>query len=150
VPSDATNRNTRLEWRKLAFFYDRDDQAKVWRVIACRKGLAAFRGVVASYAADRRNVQISEHQHYGPYGYLEITTWPKRTFDETGIRGTLDDLARLADLIETELASMLPGSSVQIREEFAINSSYGLILEMREDEFDPATADSLLPLDDNV
>lgn len=58
------------------------------------------------------------------------------------------DLERLAKLIEAKLATAHPGSSVLIQEEFAPNSPYGLVLDLREDGFDPATADPLLPAED--
>jgi hypothetical protein len=43
-------------------------------------------------------------------------------------------------LIEAKLATASPGSSVLIQEEFASNSIYALVLDLREDGFDPATA----------
>jgi len=70
--------------------------------------------------------------------------WPEAGFDEHAIRGTLADLARLAQLIEATIASMNPGSSVAIREAFAPDSPYTLVLDLREDGFDPSTADPLL------
>jgi hypothetical protein len=147
MPSDATNRATRREWRELGFFYDRDDQAKVWKLTGSRPGLLRFRDILFSYAASTRNATQSEHEHYGPYSYLEIVTSLEAGFDEHGIRGPVADLARLAALIETKLATARPGSIVRIQEEFAIDSPYALVLDLREDEFDPAAADPLLPTD---
>ena len=37
------------------------------------------------------------------------------------------------------------GDCVCIQEEFAANSPYALIFEVREDDFDPAQADPMLP-----
>jgi hypothetical protein len=71
-----------------------------------------------------------------------------RGFDDHSIRGPLTDLARLAKLVEAKLATVRPGSSVLIREEFAADSPYALVLELREDGFYPATADPLLPAED--
>jgi hypothetical protein len=145
MPSDATNRATKREWRELGFFYDRDDQTRVWKLTSSRAGLLRFRDALLSYVADPRNASKSEHQHYGPYAYLEVMTWPEAGFDDHAIRGSLTDLARLAKLIEVKLAAARPGSSVLIREEFAADSPYALVLDLREDGFDPATADPLLP-----
>src|SRR5208283_1821511 len=119
MPSDATNRATRQEWRELGFFYDRDDQAGVWRITGSRVGLLRFRDVLLEYAADPRNALRSEHEHYGPYMHLEVMTWPEAGFDDHAIRGPLTELARLARLIEAKLATARPGSSVLIRDEFA-------------------------------
>jgi hypothetical protein len=148
VPSDATNRATRREWRELGFFYDRDDQARVWKLTGSRAGLLRFRDILLAYAAHPRNVTKSEHQHYGPYQYLELMTWPEAGFDEHAIRGQPADLARLASLVESKLAAAVPGSSVLVREEFASNTPYCLVLSLMEDGFDPATADPLLPAED--
>lgn len=80
--------------------------------------------------------------------FLEVMTWPKAGFDDRAIPGPLPDLARLAKLIEAKLAAAPPGSSFLIQDEFAADSAYSLVLEVREDEFDPATADPLLSAGD--
>ena len=147
MPSDATNKATRREWRELGFFYDRDDQTMVWKLTGSRAGLLRFRDALLSYVADPRNTLKSEHEHYGPYLYLEVMTWPEAGFDAHAIRGPLADLTRLAKLIEGKLATARPGSSVLIKEEFALDSPYALVLDLREDGFDPATADHLLAED---
>jgi hypothetical protein len=148
MPSDATNEATKKEWRELGFFYDRDNQAKVWKLTGSRAGLLRFRDVLLSYVADPRNASKSEHQHYGPYMYFEVMTWPEPGFDDHAIRGPLADLERLAKLIEGKLATARPGSSILIREEFAADSRYALVLDLREDGFDPAAADPLLRAED--
>jgi hypothetical protein len=148
MAGDATNKVTRLEWRELGFYYDRDDQTRVWKLTGSRAGLLRFRDALLDYVADPGNASKSEHVHYGPYGYLEVMTWPDAGFDDHSIRGPLVDLARLAKLLEAKLAAMRPGSSVLIREEFAADSPYALVLELREDGFDPATADPQLTAED--
>jgi len=145
VPSDATNRATRQEWRKLGFFYNRDDQAKLWRLIGSRSGLLRLRDALLAYAAEPLNADKGEHEHYGPYMYLEIMTWPEAGFDDHAIRGPLQDLKSLATIIENKLLTAQPGETVRIQTEFAANSPYALILEVREDGFDPAEADPMLP-----
>ena len=148
MAGDATNKVTRLEWRELGFYYDRDDQTRVWKLTGSRAGLLRFRDALLDYVADPGNASKSEHAHYGPYGYLEVMTWPDAGFDDHSIRGPLVDLARLAKLVEAKLAAMRTGSSVLIREEFAADSPYALVLELREDGFDPATADPQLTAED--
>jgi hypothetical protein len=68
-------------------------------------------------------------------------TWPDAGFDGHAIRGSLTGLARLAELIEAKLATAEPGSPILIREEFAADSPYSLMLDVRADGFDPASAD---------
>ena len=72
-------------------------------------------------------------------------TWLEAGFDDHAIRGPVADLARLAALIQTKLTTARPGSTVRIQEEFATDSSYALVLDVREDGFDPAAADPVLP-----
>lgn len=149
MPSDKVNKATREEWRALGFFYDLDEKAKVWRLIGSRAGLLCFRDALLAYVADPRNALSSEHEHYGPYAYLKVMTWQDAGFDNHGIRGPLADLARLAALVETELSTAQAGSVVRIQEEFVADSPYAMVLEVREDGFDPAAADPLLPKEIN-
>jgi hypothetical protein len=144
MPSEATNRATRREWRELGFFYDRDDENKVWKLTGSRAGLLRFRNALLSYVADPRNALDSEHEHYGPYSYLEVMTSPNPGFDRHAIHGRVADLARLSALIDAKLATARPDSTVRIREEFAPDSPYALVLDLRDDGFDPAAADTLL------
>jgi hypothetical protein len=145
VSSDAAKKATKREWRELGFFYDRDDQTRTWKLTGSLAGLLRFRDALISYVADPRNASKSEHKHYGPYSYLEVMTWPEAGFDKHAIRGPLEDLARLAKIIEAKLVVARPGSSILIQEEFAADSPYALVLDLREDGFDPAAVDPLLP-----
>lgn len=65
----------RREWRELGFFYDRDDAARTWRIVGTAKGLQGFASLISAYASDARNDAPSEHQHFGPYMFLEFGTW---------------------------------------------------------------------------
>jgi hypothetical protein len=112
--------------------------------------LLRFRDELLLYVANPKNALKSERQHYGPYSYLEIMTWPEARFDDHAIRGPLEDLARLAKLIEAKVDTMCPGSTLQIREEFAAHNPYAVLLEMRQNLFEPVTADTQLPAEDNT
>ncbi len=136
-----TDEHIKQQWRKLGFFCELDDQKKVWTLTGSRAGLLYFPDLLLGYVADPRNTSNGQHEHYGPYGSLEVMTWPDAGFDGHAIRGSLTDLARLAALIEAKLASAQPGSPVRIREEFAPESRYTLLLDVRVDGFDPASAD---------
>jgi len=134
----------RREWRELGFYYDRNDQTRVWRFIGSRSGLLRFHDDLLEYADDQSNDYKSEHSHYGPYSYLKIMTWPEPSFEKDAIQGSLTDLRRLAAIVGNKLAMARLGDSIHIQDEFAENSPYGLILEVREDDFDPAQADPKL------
>jgi len=129
---------------EIGFFYHRDGQQTVWRLIGSRSGLFRFRDVLLDYADDSSNDYKSEQEHYGP-DYLEIMTWPEPGFDDHAIHGSLADMNRLAAIVENRLAATRAGDSVLMQDEFAANTPYALILEVREDDFDPAEADPMLP-----
>jgi hypothetical protein len=118
-----------------------DREKKLWTLTGSRAGLLYFPDLLLGYVADPKNASDREHQHYGPYGTLEIMTWPDAGFDSHAIRGSLVALAHLAELIEIKLASAEPGSPILIREEFAADSPYSLMLDVRADGFDPSSAD---------
>ena len=141
---DSVRENTAQEWRQLGFFYDRADVARTWTLTGSRAGLQKFPDALRAYVLDPRNALKSEHEHYGPYMYLKVMTWPDAALDRDGIRGSLVDLERLAVLVEKTLTSARPGETIRIRHEFSPRTSYGLILDVREDSFDPSEADPAL------
>jgi hypothetical protein len=69
-------------------------------------------------------------------------TWPEAGMDDHAIHGPLPALAALADIVERCLTGALPGQHVRIREEFSPSSEFTLVLDMRDDGFDPAAAES--------
>ena len=71
--------------------------------------------------------------------YLEIMTGPEAAFDDRAIRGPLTELARLASLIETSLAAALPGSLIEIRDEFACDGPAPLFSICEETDLIPPT-----------
>jgi hypothetical protein len=142
--SDKINELLETEWRKLGFYYDRDDQRKEWRLIGSKKGLLGFARLLLEYVANPRNAIKSEHEHYGPYSYLEVMTWDKPGIDDHSIHGSLSDLKQLSILIEQSVTSAKVGSSVPLGKKFVENPKYNLVFEVREENFNPASADPSL------
>ncbi len=140
-PTAMTEEGIKQEWRKLGFYCEMDAEKKLWALTGSRAGLLYFPDLLLGYVADPKNAADGEHQHYGPYGTLEVMTWPDPGFDSHAIRGSLPALTHLAELIEVKLASAEPGSPILIREEFAAASPYSLMLDVRADGFDPSSAD---------
>ncbi len=140
-PAALTEEQIKQQWRRLGFFCELDDQKKVWTLTGDRRGLLYFPDLLLGYVNDPENAADRAQKHYGPYGSLEIMTYPEAGFDGNAIRGSLDDLTRLAELVEAKLATAEPGSPIPIREDFAPNSPYSLLLDVRPDGFDPASAD---------
>lgn len=73
--------------------------------------------------------------------YLEIGTWHHPEVTNHWIAGPLDDLRRLAGLVEGFLDTAKPNGEIELSKEFAPGSPFRLILEMCDDTFDPADAD---------
>jgi hypothetical protein len=136
-----TEEQIKQRWRELGFFCELDDQKRMWTLTGSRAGLLYFPDLLLGYVNDPGNAIDGTHKHYGPYGSLEIVTWPEAGFDSQAIRGSLTALAHLAELVEVKLASAEPGSPILIREEFAPDSRYTLLLDVRADGFDPASSD---------
>jgi hypothetical protein len=141
APIAMSDERIRQEWRKLGFYCEMDRDKKLWTLTGSRAGLLYFPDLLLGYVADPKNATDSEHEHYGPYGTLEVMTYPDAGFDSHAIRGSLMALTHLAELIEVKLASAEPGSPILIREEYAADSPYSLMLDVRADGFDPSSAD---------
>ena len=143
-PTEATNQATREEWRELGFFYELQDEPPRWRFVGSATGLANLVKVFDEYVRDPRHEAISEQEHYGPYMYLKVQTAESPTIDNGSIRGSLSDLARLRDLIANGLRNLRAGKSLVVGPEYSPVVSFPLHLELREAEFDPASADPAL------
>ncbi len=141
MATEAVNEATRREWRKLGFFYDRDDHAKSWRIIGTAAGLGAFTKLVRAYASEPKHDALSVHEHFGPYMYLEIGTWRESEITDHWIAGPRTALGSLAQLIERSIQELPVGGLVSLREAFAPRSAYDLVLELRAESFDPARED---------
>lgn len=141
APADLTDESIRQQWRALGFFCELDKEKKTWTLTGSRKGLLYFPDLLLGFVTDPKNAVDGAKQHYGPYGSLEIMTYPEAGFDGNAIRGSLDDLTRLAELVGEKLATAEPGSPIVIREQFAETSPYSLLLDVRADGFDAASAD---------
>ena len=146
TPADP-NLFTREEWRSLGFFYDRDDDSATWTLRGSKKGLKRFAVLLRNYASNPKNQLKSEHEHFGPYMYLKIMTWPEAGVGKA-IHGTLDDLKRLADIIDEKLEEICIGESLDISFDYAVSSEYRLALNLFPDNTDPASLDPLINQND--
>ena len=99
--------------------------------------------LLRQYAAEASNAAPSVHEHYGPYGYLQIGIWDRAEVNDQWIAGPLADLERLATAVEEEASRLAPGGSAEVGAMFASNSGWRIELFCQDDTFDPATADSL-------
>lgn len=142
--SEKTKQAARDEWRKLGFFYGVDQRQQFWRLVGSKSGLMKFTDLLAVYASDPGHEQLSEKEHYGPYGYLEIVTAEHPGIDERGIHGQLSDLKHLSELVEDRLSQAVSGSTFSIKRDYADDAKFSIIFYVVGDEFDPASEDPKL------
>ena len=142
MPSEAANEATRRAWRELGFFCGRNAAAKEWRIVGSVKGLRKFAAEIRKYASNPANDRLSEYQHFGPAMNLEVGTSHQTEITEQWIGGPLVELLRLATLIERSAQDNVVGKRIALRASFSPMSPYELILDVRDDAFDPALADS--------
>jgi hypothetical protein len=141
MASDAAKEATRRAWRELGFFCGRNDAAKEWRIVGSVKGLRKFAAEIRSYASNPANDRLSEYTHFGPAMNLEVGTSHQTEITEQWIGGPLVDLLRLATFIERSAQDNVVGKCVALRSNFSPMAPYELILDVRDDAFDPAFAD---------
>ena len=137
-----SNEATRRAWRELGFFCGRDKAAKEWRIVGSVKGLRKFAAEIRSYASNPAHDRLSEYTHFGPAMNLEIGTSHQTEITEQWIGGPLVDLLRLATLIEQSAQNNVVGKRIALRANFSPMAPYELVLDVRDDAFDPASADS--------
>ena len=144
MPSEEVNAETREEWRELGFFYDCDDTERRWRLVGSKEGLGRFSHLLRTYAANPRHSAKSEHDHFGPYMYLKVMTCPEAGIDGDAIHGTLQDLVRLATVVDEWLATARPGDVEDLAPRYAPGAPYALQVTLKPDGFDPVTEDPCL------
>ena len=133
--------STRKAWRELGFFCGKNDAAKEWRIVGSVAGLRKFAAEIRAYASNPANDRLSEYTQFGPAMNLEIGTSHQPEITEQWIGGPVADLLRLATFIERSAQPNVVGKSVALRSNFSPMAPYELILDVRDDAFDPASAD---------
>ena len=133
--------STRRAWRELGFYCGKNDAAKEWRIVGSVTGLRKFAAEIRVYAFNPANDRLSEYTQFGPAMNLEIGTSHQPEITEQWIGGPLMGLLRLATFIERSVQANVVGKCVALRSNFSPMAPYELILDVREDAFDPASAD---------
>ncbi|MDQ3710914.1 MAG: hypothetical protein M3388_01640 [Acidobacteriota bacterium] len=135
---------TKEEWRELGFFYDYNKANQEWLLIGSRNGLLNFSNLLDEYISKPRNEKLGEHEHFFPYMYLTVVTSNETKITDYGIFGSLVDLERLANIIKEKLIDSTVGNVFQIDSEYSKSNEAKLVFEIREKNFDPASADNFL------
>jgi hypothetical protein len=105
------------------------------------KGLRKFAAEIRKYASNPANDRLSEYTQFGPAMNLEVGTSHQTEITEQWIGGPLVELLRLATLIERSAQDNVVGKHIALRSNFSPMAPYELILDVRDDAFDPALAD---------
>ena len=141
MATEAAKEVTRRAWRELGFYCGKNDAAKEWRIVGSVAGLRKFAAEIRAYASNPANDRLSEYTQLGPAMNLEIGTSHQTEITEQWIGGPLADLLRLATFIERSAQDNVVGKCVNLRSNFSPMAPYELILDVREESFDPASAD---------
>jgi hypothetical protein len=72
---------------------------------------------------------------------LELGTSHQTEITEQWIGGPLDDLLRFATFIERSVQANVVGTRIALRANFSPLAPYELVLDVRDESFDPASVD---------
>ncbi len=140
--SKEENQTVCEQWRKLGFFYESRAEDRLWFLAGSKEGLLKLHDILTGYVRDPQYNEISAHEHYGPYMYLEIMTWTKPGINDHSIHGSIEDLQRLAEIFISKLRNTAVGNHFVIGSDYAADSEYSILVEVKEEGFDPAFLDT--------
>lgn len=134
------------DWRRLGFYYDFDERVAVnqWDFTKAELASRHLYELVDEYISNPDNPVVSEHQRYGPYGYLKIMTWSEPKITNSCFAGTLNDLGNLSALVRTKITSSAPGETFGISDDFGTKNTATARFLVMEDAFDPPSIDELI------
>ena len=149
------DRRFREGWRELGFYCDFAEERDRWRFVGSRRGLLGFRDLLNDYVRDPAHSESSgdpygPHGHFGPYMHLTIRTLTPKTASsgpkilDCEIHGRIQDIAKLALLVEKKVSEGIIGDRFVIDEEYSVENQVALEFEIREEGFDPASLDPYL------
>ena len=134
------------EWRQLGFYYELYENGDVhqWRFFGSKSGFQRFSSLLHKYADDPVNVNLSEHEHYGPYYYLKVMTSDQERITADMFEVTIQGARQLADIILRKTQSHAPGETFSIESEFGKNNTASALFFIMDERFDPASLDRSL------
>jgi hypothetical protein len=134
------------EWRQLGFYYElyKNGNVHQWRFFGSKFGFEEFSSLLYKYADDPINVNLSEHEHYGPYYYLKIMTSDVERITADMFEVTIQGARQLADIVLRKAMSHAPGETFSIETEFGNNNTASALFFLMNESFDPASLDKSL------
>jgi hypothetical protein len=112
-----------------------------WEFSGDRLGLQRFYNELMNFIVSTKSLDLSEHIHLGPYSYLKIVKWDSAFISSDGFYGTNQDFKKLADIFLVKLKSVKANCSFTIDEEFSKSNKAYLLVNIKEDGFDPSSLD---------
>jgi len=134
----GADEHIREEWRDLGFFCKYDSKLSHWVLTGSLRGLSRLPVHIREFCNDTSG---NDHRHYGPYMQFVLNKEGQATILDSGWFGNVDDLLRLADLIEKKINSAHPAQLFHISTEYCDEPKNSIILKVMEDDFDPASID---------
>lgn len=141
MATEAAKEQGRRVWRELGFYCGKDKVAKEWRIVGSVKGLKNFAAEIRKYASNPVNSRLAEYMHLGPSMNLEICTARQAEITDQWIGAPAMEFLHLASLIDRSVQLNMVGKLIALRANFSPMAPYELILDVRDDSFDPASAD---------
>jgi hypothetical protein len=128
------------DWRKLGVWYDYTP-SDGWILRGSRSGIGRFVETLLAYAANPRNAEVGEHEHYGPFMYLKVVTHPSSEINSHGIYGRPEDVRTFAALLRERVAKAVAGESIEVSKTYSPASDTPFTVWLEHDFFDPAVYD---------
>jgi len=141
MATEAAKEQARRVWRELGFYCGKDKAAKEWRIVGSVQGLKNFAAEIHKYASNPVHNRLSEYMHIGPAMNLEICTSHQAEITDQWIGAPVAEFMYLAALINQSVQRNMIGRQIMLRANFSPMAPYELILDVRDDAFDPASAD---------
>jgi hypothetical protein len=132
------------EWRKLGYYFELNKDEKKWVFISSKNGIEKFIDQIKDYIQNETNKDIGEHDHWGPYGDLKIMTTSVPQITNGFIGGNCTSFLELTELIEKNIKKITINESFFIQEEYVKDARTGIEFVIKDDDFDPASADKQL------
>ena len=141
MASEAAKEHAKRVWREMGYYCGKDKAAKEWRIVGSVTGLKKFASEIRRYASNPVHDRMSEYMHLGPAMNLEVGTSNQAEISELWIAGSVMNLMSLAGLVDQNVKPNMVGRCIALRSSFSPMAPYELILDVRDDAFDPASAD---------
>lgn len=133
--------HTKEDWRDLGFYYEFEKVEKRWLLIGSRAGLSKLVELIRTFVNKSQACSVGEHEHLGPYSYFTLVLADAPAITDYGVFGPLDDLLELAKVLENRIGASRPGQTIVIDAEYSSGNEAMLELFVKEDGFDPSSAD---------